>query len=213
MNFLAEKDEPVNGNDLTSKRSFPFTGLFFYLFLAGILFLIFGFLPFPMVVTCTYPIAQRVSLALCAALSVQVLVGRRLFSAAARSIFFGEVFFLLLTLWLGSYPLSPLGFASGRIPFQQGFVVSTSSVRTWRIDSGEIISVEAISDAKFRALTLPAPVHCEWHSSDNGLFFPPNACETSYVVPGSGTDFVTVSIRPGCGLPESSGEIKVAIFP
>ena len=120
---------------------------------------------------------------------------------------------LLLLLWLGSYPFSPLGFSNGRIPVLRGFVITMSLRPSLAIASGEIVTIASGSIIGIRSTTLPVDMSCFWATTNGGEFDDPRTCNTDYSAPPAGFDVLKVDIQPGCHLPNALGEIKITILP
>ena len=121
---------------------------------------------------------------------------------------------LLLTLWLGSYHVSPLGFSNGSIPLLRGFVVSQAHGTAIKIASRQPLSVGYGSIVQIQPEILAGPVDCTWLSTTGGVFDDPANCDTAFVASGAAQyDVLKVRVRSACGLPTAVGEIRVAILP
>ena len=121
---------------------------------------------------------------------------------------------LLLTLWLGSYLTSPLGFSSGRISLLRGFLVTRSHGVALALASGQAISLGYSSIVEIQPDMLPGQVTCNWSSATGGAFEDPTNCDTAFTPRRGATyDVLKVLIRSACKLPTAIGEIKVAILP
>jgi hypothetical protein len=60
---------------------------------------------------------------------------------------------------------------------------------------------------------LTDAVRCDWSSANGGALDDPQSCDVVYNPPRAEYDILKVSIRPGCGLPNSIGQIKISILP
>ena len=180
--------------------------------LTGGLFAAFAVLP--LFVPCADPTAQHLGLALFLGLGFQLLAGaRRLADRRFRWALAAQAALLLLTIWLGVYPLSPL-FSSGRIPVVQGFSVLTRTRGTVNVASEGVVTLGSGIPAAVQALTLvEGNIHCRWMSTRGGVLDDPQSCATVYVPPPADYDILKVSIQPGCGLPRSVEQIKISILP
>ena len=121
---------------------------------------------------------------------------------------------ILLALWLGIYPISPLGFSSGRIPIAQGFVLSRSMRADANLASGETINVIGNSAIAIKVITLPISKNCVWLSTKGGSLDDPRSCDIAYMPPtDSDFDLLKVLIQPSCHLPETQENIKIIVLP
>ncbi len=166
----------------------------------------------PPFIPCADPTARRLGLVLCAWLGLSLLAGARRWSRLAFWVLGAQATLLLLTAWLGFYPLSPL-FRSGRIPVLQGFSVLTRARGTVIVAPGGVVTLGSGSPAAVRVLTLGADPGCRWMSTRGGALDDPQGCVTDYVPPQAEYDILKVSIQPGCGLPRSVGQVKISILP
>ncbi len=161
-----------------------------------------------------HPVAQGVALGIMVASIIHSLVititRRRNYRPAL--LVYGSL--LLLTLWLGSYIISPLGFSSGRIPRLRGFLVTRSHGVPLTIASGQTVSLGYGSIMEIQPDTLPGPVDCMWSSATGGAFDDPTSCDTAFS-PARGVqyDVLRVRVQSACWLPTSLGEVKIAILP
>lgn len=182
--------------------------------LAGALFIAFNALPLPSILPCTHPVAQSLVRALGVMLILHLLAGVRILSKRARLTFAViETALILSALWLGSYPFSPFGFTDGRIPVLSGFTVTTRIKGTFGIMPGEVITLGSGSPAYIKPVTLPVDTKCDWSSARGGALDATQLCDTVYVPPQADYDILRISIRPGCGLPQTVGQIKISILP
>jgi hypothetical protein len=179
----------------------------------GILFLLFNALPLPMIIPCTYPVAQNLALAIIVLWIFQAILIPKTWRARSKPALIVYPLLLLLLLWLGSYPFSPLGFSNGRIPVLRGFVITRSLRPPLAIASGEIVTIAGGSIIGIRSTMLPVDISCFWASANGGAFDDPRTCDTDYSAPPAGFDVLKVDIQPGCHLPNTLGEIKIDILP
>jgi hypothetical protein len=179
-----------------------------------ILFVGFYFLPLPQLLQCMYPLVENFILAICVAFVMQYLVFKGYRINNYLWIAGMDVGLIVLAFWLGSYPVSPLGFSSGRIPIAQGFVLTRSMRPDANIASGETINIVSGSAIAIRTVTLPIGKNCFWFSSKHGSFDDPRSCDIAYMPP---TDFdfdlLKVLIQPSCHLSEVEESIKINVLP
>ena len=184
------------------------------LILSAILFAGFYFLPFPQILPCTYPLIEKIILAICFALIIQIL-GFQLYRANRALWLMGVDFVsILLALWLGIYSISPLGFSNGKISIAQGFVLTRSMRPDQTISSSETINVLSGSVIAIKAITLPMNKNCVWLSTKGGSFDDSGSCDIVYMPPtNSDFDLLKVLIQPACHLPEVQENIKIMVLP
>ena len=173
--------------------------------LTGGLFVVFRAMP-PLI-PCADPTAQSLTLALCITLVFQLLAGGRF-----RWVAGAQAALVLLVVWMGFYPLSPL-FSSGRIPVLQGFTIITRARGTANVAPGAIVTLRSGKPAAIQPLTLIDDLRCAWMSASGGALDDPQSCAIVYVPQQREYDILKVSLQPGCGLPRSVGQIKVSILP
>jgi hypothetical protein len=176
--------------------------------------LFFAALPGLVLIPCTYPLAQSLAFALCAALLIHLFVFNRFWLVRARSLMVAYFLCLLLVLWLGSYPFSPLGFSSGRVPVLGGFMLTRSGRPPISVASRQVVTIAAASISQITPMTLPVDMTCTWLSTNGGALDDPRSCDVAYFSPGaSAYDTLKLLIQPGCRLPNAEGEIKISILP
>ncbi len=182
--------------------------------LIAVLFADLNFLPILPLLSCTYPIAEKLAIAFCVSLIVQFFWFSK-FRRNARFWIAGvDIGLALLSLWLGTYSISPLGFSNGRIPFAQGFALTRSMRADLQVASGSTVQLANGSTAAIRPMTLPVNENCIWQSSNNGKFDDTESCNIAYIPPANSSfDIVKVLIRPSCNLPEAREELKVVVLP
>ncbi len=183
------------------------------LVLMGGIFIVLNALPLPPLLACTDPLTQKIALAGSVMLMLQLSVGVKIVAQFDRRLRALEIVLLLLVVWLGSYPFSPLGFSDGRIPVLRGFSVITPTRREFHILPGEILLLGNGAIAAFKPLMLTGDVRCNWSSANGGALDDPQSCDVVYNPPDAEYDILKVSIRPGCGLPHSIEQIRVSILP
>jgi|GEM_PF-1809059 len=198
----------------TSNKYITLISFLVNLALFVILFAGFYFLPLPQFFPCTYPLAEKFILTFCIAFVVQYLAFKSYQIPGYLWIAGMGIGLILLALWLGSYPLSPLGFSSGRISIAQGFVLTRSMRPDAHIASGETINIVSGSTIAIRTVTLPIGKNCFWFSTKHGSFDDPRSCDIAYMPPtDSDFDLLKVLIQPSCHLPEVQENIKLIVLP
>ncbi len=163
---------------------------------------------------CMHPLAQSAALAILAASVIHLVAIRKLkrHGYGTALLLYGAL--LLLTLWLGSYHVSALGFSSGRIPLLRGFLVTRSNRTALKMASRQTISLGYGSIVEIQPEILAGPVDCTWLSTTGGVFDDPANCDTAFAASGAAQyDVLKVRVRSACGLPTAVGEIRVAILP
>jgi hypothetical protein len=180
---------------------------------AVVLFISFEKLPVPTLIPCTYPLAQSLAFALCGSIVIHLFLIDRTGFMNAKPIVGVFCLFLSLIFWLGSYPFSPMGFSSGRIPTLRGFLVTRFGRPAVKIASGEIISMPGDSIAEIHPITLPVGMACTWVSVNGGALEDPRSCDIAYLSPDAAFDTLKLLVQPACHLPDAVGEIKVSILP
>jgi hypothetical protein len=201
----------------SAQKSLIPIGLFLLnLFLAGGLFIAFYILPVPSLLPCTHSLAKTILLALGMTLVLNVLAAvfwRKLWIKRSRLSFLVLVGLCLLTLWLGSYPYSPLGFSNGNYPILRGFLITRQGRVNEPVDSGDIILLPVGSPAAITVLSDLTNLSCQWNSLNGGAWDDPGSCDTAYLAPAADYDILTVRIEPGCKLPPIRAQIKISILP
>jgi hypothetical protein len=186
----------------------------FDLGLFAILFAGIYFLPLPQFLPCAYPMAEKAALALCGSMLILFLPLKR-YRLATRILIAGiNIGLSVLILWLGIYPISPLGFSYGRIPIVQGFVLTQSMRPDAHIASGQTINVVGGAAIAFQTVTLPVVKNCSWISAKGGSVDDPTSCDIAYMPPtNSDFDLLKVLIQPACQLPEAQENVKIVVLP
>jgi hypothetical protein len=179
--------------------------------LAAGLFAVFSALP--PVLPCTYPAAQSLVLALGALLLIYFFSGPRWLPGARARYLAVTAVLIGLVAWLGFYPLSPLGFSTGRIPVLRGFTVVTRARSTVNIAPGAVLTLGSGVPAAIQPVTLPGDMRCTWMSTRGGALDEPSSCAVVYVPPQADYDILKLSLQPGCGLPRSVERIRISILP
>jgi hypothetical protein len=116
-----------------------------------------------------------------------------------------------LALWLGSYSLSPLGFA--RQPALRGFIVQEGQGDPIRAEPGGGFSISRSSLAFIIPIIEPAGASCIWQSQAGAGIDAPDICDIAYAPPPGEYDVLRLRVTPGCGLPNSLGNLRIAILP
>jgi len=182
-------------------------------FIMGLLFFLFNTLPLPTIIPCIYPFAQNLALAIIMLWIFQTILIPKTGWGRAKPALIVLPLLLMLLLWFGSYPFSPLGFSTGRISVLRGFEVTRSLQPPRTIASGKIVTVADGSVMGIRPITLPVDRSCFWASAKGGAFDDPRTCDTVYFAPAEEYDILKIDIQPGCHLPNLQGEIKFSILP
>jgi hypothetical protein len=184
-----------------------------YMLLLGILFAGVNTLLSSPILSCTYLPAQSFILAIGALFILKLFAGSKFLPEYYKPLLIVDLALLLLAVWLGSYLLSPFGFSDGHSSFLRGFWVTTASRGRSKIASGEIISLSSGSAVGISPILLAGAVRCDWSSANGGALDDPQSCDIFYIPPPGDLDILKISVRPGCGLPNSIGQIKVSILP
>ena len=137
----------------------------------------------PGLIPCVYPLSQTLTLALALVLFIHLLGFDRILLNKSRLIILMESLLILLSLWIGPYSDSPLGFSSGRISILQGFEVTRFSRQPISVASMESITITSNSVTEIRAITLSLDLTCTWMSSRGGSIEDPRSCEIAYLPP------------------------------
>ena len=198
---------------ISLKKFFPLIAISVSVLLSVILFAVLNALPIPLFLPCTHPFSQTAILALGCAAILQALLGAKILPGATKWMVGIAAALVLLAVWLGSYPFSPLGFADGRIPVLRGFLLTTRSLAGVDVAPGEIVTLSSGSAASIEPLLLAGDVACIWSSANQGVLDNPNDCTIAYRPPQAEYDILKVRIQPACGLPGSSAQIKISILP
>lgn len=164
----------------------------------------------PPVVPCTALTAQNLGLALCLGLGFQLLAAARFEGGGLRWGIGVHIALILLVVWLGFYPLSPL-VSSGHIPVLRGFTVLTKARGEVNVAPGAVVTIDSGKPAAVQALTLVTDTRCRWMSAQGGDLEDPQSCATVYIPPQAEYDILKVSMQPACGLPHSVAQIKISI--
>ena len=116
-----------------------------------------------------------------------------------------------LTVWLGSYSRSPLSFA--RQPALRGFVVHKGRGPSVRVEAGDGFSISHSSLAFITPLIEPGAASCLWQSQSGAAVDAPDICDIAYAPPSADYDVLRLRVMSGCGLPDSFGNLRIAILP
>ena len=192
--------------------------LLFVILLNGIsivvLFFFFNALSIPDWIPCIYHLSQSLAFALVISLFIHLLSLGRIWLTNSRLIVLIYSLLLLFTLWLGSYPYSPLGFSAGHIPVLQRFEVTRLGRPAISVRSGAIVTIARDSVAEITPLILPVDLTCTWMSTNGGTLEDPRSCDTAYLSPGGADyDILKLLIQPACHLPDALGEIRISVLP
>lgn len=163
---------------------------------------------------CTHPLAVKILIGLAVALSLYLLANGILRFGKNKPAIAIVALLAALTLWLGSYPYSPLGFSGGRISILREFTITRLMRENTTIKAGEIISISRNSIIGISPVTLPVEMDCTWSSARGGALEDPSICDTAYAPPGnSDFDILKLLIQPSCNLPNVTAQIKIGILP
>jgi hypothetical protein len=166
----------------------------------------------PSIVPCTDNWSDNLLLSLALVLLIQIFVAPKILPGYSRIFVAAHALLLIVIVWLGLYPISPLGYATGRIPNLHGFRIIRMS-RTSIIQNREVISLPQGSAVGISPLLLAPGSDCKWMSSAGGELDDTSSCDTVYSPPAADFDILRVNIQSSCGLPDSTAQIKVAILP
>ena len=201
----------------TSQKSFIPVGLFLLnLLLAGGLFILFYRLHVPLGLSCTYPLTGSTLIALGVPLILNVaaaILWRKTWFKLLQLSLLLLAGLCLMTVWLGSYPYSPLDFSRGNFSVLQGFLITRQGWVDQRVTSGDILVLQSGSLAGISLLSDLPDMECQWTSLNGGAWDDPGSCDTAYSVPFADYDILTVRIVPGCKLPPLRGQLKISIMP
>jgi len=190
--------------------------LFFAVFASLIFMAIFGGVlytfPYGQFFPCTDGWVQNLILALIFAFALQTILSPKILPRHYKIFLAAHVALILLAIWFGVYTISPLGYASGRTPVLRGFMVMTARKGVTSVPLGGVITL-GNGAAAIYPITFPTDVRCTWMSSNNGALDDLHSCDTAYIPPQADYDILKISIQPGCGLPNSTGQFKVSILP
>jgi hypothetical protein len=176
-------------------------------------FVVLNNLLFLRIIPCADNWAQSLVLALLLALVIQIFLVPRIFPGHYKIIFGVYIVLILIILWLGLYPVSPLGYSTGRISALRGFVVMTNRKGITNVPLEGVITLGANAIVGVSPLTITDVVRCRWVSVNGGSLDGSNTCNIAYMAPQADYDILRVSIQPGCGLPASTGQFKISILP
>ena len=169
---------------------------------------------FPQFLPCIHPYSQSIALAIIVLLVIYLVIAVKILPKTGKPAIGAAAAVFFLVLWLGSYPFSPLGFSDGHIPILSGFTVTTRTKHITNLAPGEIVTLASGSPAEIEpVLLLAMNTKCNWSSSNGGTLDSPDTCDLVYIPPQADFDILKIKIRPGCGLPQSTTQIKVSILP
>lgn len=164
------------------------------------------------IIPCTEPRAGHLFLALSLGSITQLFFLRSIPSVQFRALLGGQVVLTLMTLWLGVYAISPRGYASGQIPNLRGFLIIRAN-RSSTVNNNEVVSMRRGSAVGINSLLLDEASQCTWISAAGAALDDPSSCDTAYVPPNADHDILRLRIRSSCGLPDTTGQIRVSILP
>jgi hypothetical protein len=177
-------------------------------------FLIFNVISLPSIIPCTYPAAQNTAIALCFSMILHTVIKPWKLIVKGKPVFILLSLSVMLILWLGNYPLSPLGYSNGQYSVLRGFIIIRPARQDLTLGSGGMVTMTGGSIMEIKPVTLQVDRQCFWVSANGGSLDDPKSCDVAYIAP-MGTEFDTLKllIKPACRLPDTRGEIKVSIFP
>ena len=178
-----------------------------------IFFLALDAFPIPLFLPCTHRFAQSAILAFSATLIIYLGLGTKFLPQTTRLSIGLTISLIILALWLGSYPFSPLGFSTGRIPVLQEFAITTRKSSSTRLVPGANLTLASGLPAGIEPVFLLENVKCRWFSVNDGILESLEDCNTVYVPPQADYDILKINFQPGCGLPQASAQIKISILP
>jgi hypothetical protein len=164
------------------------------------------------IIPCMDTWADHLVLAVTFALVLQMSLAPRILPERYKFFLAVHAALILTGLWLGLYSISPLGYSSGRLTNLRGFLITTAN-RRFVIGDNEIVSLQRGIPVQISPLTLAGRFHCAWMSSADGALDDPSSCELVYMPTAADHDILRIQVKSGCGLPDSTGHIKVAILP
>lgn len=190
----------------------------FIIFVNGITFSVLGLLisslPVPLLIPCTFPLAQKLSFALVLSLGIHLFLLDRnhLFSSSIGILIYASL--VLLILWFGSFPYSPLGFSINGLPVLRGFLITRFGRPAETIRSGDVLTVTGNSIIEIEPILTVEKSKCIWDSTNRASLDDPQSCDMAYRPPGGfDYDILKIFIRSGCQMPDSRGEIRISILP
>ena len=168
----------------------------------------------PAFLLCVHPIARDVALGLLTAFVLFVLAATVLRRRVSWIPLAAWPIIIALALWLGSYSLSPLGFAQARIPLVSGFWVTRAQRPQSWVMPRQVVTMAEGSAIGIQTVLLPAPASCRWLASNGGSFEDPTSCDTAYEPSRGATfDILRLDVEPACGLPPTVTELRVSVLP
>lgn len=164
------------------------------------------------IIPCTEPRAQRLLLSLGVGLFAQLIFVRWLRPGHVAVLIAGHMVLMLLTLWVGAYAISPLGYSTGQVPNLRGFLIIRAN-RSSIIGNAEVVSLKRGSAVGINPQLVDSGSECAWISAAGAALDGPFSCDTVYSPPNADYDVLRLRMRSSCGLPDSSGRINVSILP
>ncbi len=190
----------------------PATAVFINMLLIALCYAALNFFKLPPILPCSAGWANRLIIALILTFFLQTFIASKILHSQALHILVFYAIAILCSLWLGLYPISPLGYSSGRIPNPDGFSITTAN-RNFSAANLEIISLQQGATVGISPTMLNGDFHCDWISSNGGGLESSTGCDTVYQVPDAGYDILRLRVRSACGLPDSITQIKISILP
>lgn len=164
------------------------------------------------IIPCMDARAERLVFSLGVGLLAPLVFARWLPTGFVAAAIAGHLVLMLVTLWLGAYAISPLGYATGQVPNLRGFQIIRAN-RSSMIESAEIVSLKRGAAVGINPQLLDPTSDCAWISAAGAALDGPFSCDTVYSPPNADYDVLRLRIRSSCGLPDSTGRINVSILP
>jgi hypothetical protein len=125
---------------------------------------------------------------------------------------------LLLTaisLWLGAYRLSPLGFGAGNTPLLQGFRVQRVGRTPILAASRATLSISRGATVEIEPQILPqTQPSCRWISEASAAIDDPLNCDIAYQAPSRVEyDVLRVRVHSDCSLPDAVADLRFSVLP
>jgi hypothetical protein len=196
----------------TFRNRSPLFAIFASLILVALCFIALNYFQPAQIVPCTDAWADHLILALTLTLVLQIFISQRVLPRRYKFFLLIHIIAVLFALWFGLYSISPLGYSTGRISNLRGFKVITGNQTSIIADKGTL-SLPQGRPVGISPLMLAGNFDCHWVSANGGELDLPSTCDIVYVPPTADYDILRIRVRSSCGVPSSSGQIKVGILP
>ena len=168
----------------------------------------------PPVVSCIHPMALAGAVALLIAAGLHAALLRLRRRPARWHVLLAYPTLMLVSIWLGWYPASPLGFSTGAIPLLQGYRILRPQRDAQLLKPRQVVLAATGMTIGIEPVLLPGPVRCTWSSTTGADIDDPTGCNIAYVsTSGASYDFLKVHITPACGIPSMTGQLHISILP